>query len=41
MSETLIPSIEPVTGVLELNAGQAAAIELKPGDKVVFPFFAP
>jgi uncharacterized membrane protein (UPF0127 family) len=41
MSETLIPSIEPVTGVLELNAGQAAAIKLKPGDKVVFPFFAP
>ena len=41
MSETLIPSIEPVTGVLELNAGQAAAIKLKPGDKVVFPFFSP
>jgi uncharacterized protein len=41
MSETLIPSIEPVTGVLELNAGQAAAIKLKVGDKVVFPFFSP
>ena len=40
MSETLIPSVEPVTGVLELNAGQAAAISLKPGDKVIFPFFA-
>ena len=39
MSETLIPSGEPVTGVLELNAGQAAAIHLKPGDKVKFPFF--
>jgi uncharacterized membrane protein (UPF0127 family) len=25
--------------VLELNAGQAAAINLKPGDKVQFPFF--
>jgi uncharacterized membrane protein (UPF0127 family) len=41
MSEALIPSVEPVTGVLELNAGQAAAIKLKVGDKVLFPFFAP
>ena len=39
MSQTLIPSGVPVTGVLELNAGQAAAIQLKPGDKVEFPFF--
>jgi uncharacterized membrane protein (UPF0127 family) len=39
MSEALIPSEAPVTAVLELNAGQAAAIGLKPGDKVVFPFF--
>jgi uncharacterized membrane protein (UPF0127 family) len=39
LSEALIPSEVPVTGVLELNAGQAAAIKLKPGDKVEFPFF--
>ena len=41
LSEDLIPSGGPVTGVLELNAGQAAAIGLKPGDKVKFPFFHP
>ncbi len=41
MSEALIPSELPVTGVLELNAGQAAAIGVKPGDKVEFPFFHP
>jgi uncharacterized membrane protein (UPF0127 family) len=40
MSEALIPSQAPVTGVLELNAGQAAAIGLKDGDKVQAPFFA-
>jgi uncharacterized membrane protein (UPF0127 family) len=40
MSQTLIPSDTPVTGVLELNAGQAAAIKLKPGDMVLFPFFS-
>ena len=39
MSEDLIPSEAPVTGVLELNAGQAAAIGARPGDKVIFPFF--
>jgi uncharacterized membrane protein (UPF0127 family) len=39
-SERLIPSNAPVTGVLELNAGQAAAIHLKVGDKVAFPFFS-
>ncbi len=39
MSEALIPSQAPVVAVLELNAGQAAAIRLKPGDKVRFPFF--
>jgi len=40
LSQALIFSNAPVTGVLELNAGQAAAIHLKPGDKVVFPFFS-
>ncbi len=39
MSQTLIPSGEPVVGVLELNAGQAARIGAKPGDKVIFPAF--
>jgi uncharacterized membrane protein (UPF0127 family) len=41
LSHAMIPSTGPVTGVLELNAGQAAAIHLKAGDKVVFPFFSP
>ena len=42
MSQALIPSGEPVTGVLELNAGQAARIGVRPGDKVIFPsFFKP
>ena len=39
MSEKLIPSNAPVVAVLELNAGQAAKIGLKAGDKVKFPFF--
>lgn len=39
LSEELIPSVAPVTGVLELNAGQAAAIRLQPGDKVKAAFF--
>lgn len=39
MSETQIPSWQPVSAVLELNAGQAGIIAVKPGDKVVFPFF--
>jgi uncharacterized membrane protein (UPF0127 family) len=34
MSETPIPSSEPVRAVLELNAGRAAQIGMKPGDKV-------
>lgn len=41
MSEDLIPSGAPVTGVLELNAGQAEAIGAAVGDKVKFPFFHP
>jgi len=40
MSETTIPSAGPSKAVLELNAGVAAAIGLKPGDHVEFPFFA-
>jgi uncharacterized membrane protein (UPF0127 family) len=34
MSQTPIPSSEPVRAVLELNAGRAAQIGMAPGDKV-------
>lgn len=40
MSEEIIPSDGPALGVLELNAGVAAKIGLKPGDTVqasIFP----
>ncbi len=40
MSDNIIRSGGVVLGVLELNAGTAARIGLKPGDKVVFPLFA-
>lgn len=36
-STDIIASGEPVAAVLELNAGQAAKIGVKPGDRVVFP----
>jgi uncharacterized membrane protein (UPF0127 family) len=39
MSEAMIPSGAPVVAVLELNAGQAKAIGVKPGDKVKAAFF--
>jgi len=39
-STTPIPSDGEVIGVLELNAGKAAAIGLKPGDRVVYPGLA-
>lgn len=35
MSETVIPSGGPVVAVLELSAGTASRLGLKPGDKVV------
>lgn len=35
MSETVISSGGPVVGVLELNAGTASRLGLKPGDKVI------
>ncbi len=39
MSKEMIPSGAPVTGVLELNAGQAAMIGVNVGDRVKSPFF--
>jgi uncharacterized protein len=41
LSENVIPSGVPVAAVLELNGGTAAAIGVKPGDKVRHPFFRP
>ena len=38
-SETIIASGQPVRGVLEVNAGTAERIGLKPGDKVEHPMF--
>jgi uncharacterized membrane protein (UPF0127 family) len=39
LSTRTIPSGEPVLGVLEVNAGVAARIGLRPGDKVEHPLF--
>jgi uncharacterized membrane protein (UPF0127 family) len=36
-STEVIPSEGDVVGVLELNAGEAQKIGLKPGDRVVYP----
>lgn len=41
MSERIIPSGGPVYAVLELNAGTADRIDLKPGDHVVQSMFKP
>ncbi|MGL4440776.1 MAG: DUF192 domain-containing protein [Bosea sp. (in: a-proteobacteria)] len=41
LSTRTIPSGEPVLGVLEINAGIAAKIGLKPGDKVEHGLFKP
>jgi uncharacterized membrane protein (UPF0127 family) len=41
LSESLIPSGAPCYGVLEVNAGVAARISLKAGDKVRHPIFQP
>ncbi|WP_298421587.1 DUF192 domain-containing protein [Rhodoblastus sp.] len=40
MSEVIIPSEGPALGVLEVNAGYARKIGLKPGDRVRHPMFA-
>ena len=34
MSTTAIPSKEPVSEVIELNAGRASALNIAPGDRV-------
>jgi uncharacterized protein len=39
MSTRTIPSGEPVLAVLELNAGTAAKLGIKPGDRVEHPLF--
>ena len=41
LSETIIPSGGDVLGVLEVNAGTAARIGVKPGDRVIDPMFKP
>ncbi|RYB02066.1 DUF192 domain-containing protein [Lichenibacterium ramalinae] len=41
LSETIIPSGGDVLGVLEVNAGTAARIGVKPGDRVSDPMFKP
>src|SRR5919107_979425 len=39
LSTRTIPSGEPVLSVLELNAGTAARLGIKPGDKLEHPLF--
>lgn len=41
LSEAIIPSGAPAAGVLELNGGEAATIDLKVGDTVHHPLFKP
>ena len=40
-SLTSIPSAGPVRAVLEVNAGTAARLGIKPGDRVIHPIFGP
>ena len=40
LSEKIVPSRGPVRAVLELNAGTAEKIGLKPGDRVAYRIFA-
>jgi uncharacterized protein len=40
MSEQLIPSQGQVRAVIELNGGTAARLDIRAGDRVVYPIFA-
>jgi uncharacterized membrane protein (UPF0127 family) len=40
MSDEIIPSNGPASGVLELRAGRADEIGARPGDRIRHPFFA-
>jgi hypothetical protein len=40
LSERVISSQEPVRAVLELNAGRAAALDIRPGERVHNAMFA-
>lgn len=39
LSEDVIAAAAPVTAVIELNGGTAARLHIKPGDRVLSPFF--
>lgn len=41
LSEARIPSIEPVSDVIEINGGRAKELDIAPGDKVHIPAAAP
>lgn len=40
LSETLIPSTEPVRAVLEIKGGRAKALGIAPGDRVIHAIFS-
>ncbi len=40
-SDAIIAAAAPVRAVIELNGGTAARLDIKPGDRVLFPIFGP
>lgn len=38
-SDAIIAAAAPVRAVIELNGGTAARLDIKPGDRVIFPIF--
>jgi uncharacterized protein len=40
-SDAIIAAAAPVRAVIELNGGTAARLGIRPGDRVLFPIFAP